>query len=295
MHESARAQLRRLGIRPDRSLGQHFLINEGAADCIVEAALEPEPEGIVEIGPGLGVLTRRLVEAGVPVIAFEMDEDMRPELERIGRGHPNLQVRYQDVLDARMGEITASPPRAGERGGDDAAPPRWVAVGNIPYQITSPLLGQLLTTEPPFAAIVLMIQREVGRRLAAAPGTKDYGALTLLARFYAGQPEVVAELTPASFEPPPKVHSIVLRLTPRTPPIAEPPRRKLFFTVVRAAFGQRRKQIANALSGSPHLPIEKAEAKEALARAGITTSRRGETLSLEEFVALTRAVEEVRG
>ncbi|MFW5868908.1 MAG: ribosomal RNA small subunit methyltransferase A, partial [Armatimonadota bacterium] len=140
MNESARQQLRRLGIRPDRSLGQHFLINEGAADGIVAAALECEPDGIVEIGPGLGVLTRRLVEADVPVVAIEMDEDMRPELERIQRDHPNLEVRYQDVLDVEMREFPA-------RG-------KWVAVGNLPYQITSPLLEQVLTTEPPFAAIV---------------------------------------------------------------------------------------------------------------------------------------------
>ena len=281
MHESARQQLRRLGIRPDRSLGQHFLINEGAADCIVQAALDGEPEGLLEIGPGLGVLTRRLVDADLPVVAIEMDEDMRPELERIGQGHPDLEVRYQDVLGVAMQEFTA-------RG-------RWVAVGNIPYQITSPLLEQLLTTDPPFASIVLMIQREVGRRLVAQPATKEYGALTLLARFYAGQPEVVAELTPASFEPPPKVHSVVLRLTPRTPPIEEPDRHARFFAVVRAAFGQRRKQLSNALSGGPHLVLSKLEAREALSRAGVTTSRRGETLSLEEFVVLTEAVEEVTG
>jgi 16S rRNA (adenine1518-N6/adenine1519-N6)-dimethyltransferase len=140
-----------------------------------------------------------------------------------------------------------------------------------------------------------MIQREVGRRLAADPGTKEYGALTLLARFYAGQPEVVAELTPASFQPPPKVHSVVLRLTPRTPPIEDACRRALFFRVVKAAFGQRRKQLPNALSGGPHLDLEKAQAREALSSAGITTRRRGETLSLQEFVALTEAVEEVGG
>jgi 16S rRNA (adenine1518-N6/adenine1519-N6)-dimethyltransferase len=279
MRESAREQLRRLGIRPDKSLGQHFLINEGAADCIVEAAVASDPDGIVEIGPGLGVLTRRLVEYEAPVVAFEMDEDMRPELERVQAEHPQLEVRYQDVLDAQMGEFTA-------RGA-------WVAVGNIPYQITSPLLEQLLTTEPPFSAIVLMIQREVGERLAADPGTKEYGALTLLARFYAGRPEVVAELTPRSFLPPPRVHSVVLRLTPRTPPIGDPTRRELFFAVVKAAFGQRRKQLPNALSGAPHLGLDKPQAREALGRAGIATRRRGESLSLEEFVALTEAVGEV--
>jgi 16S rRNA (adenine1518-N6/adenine1519-N6)-dimethyltransferase len=190
-------------------------------------------------------------------------------------------VRYEDVLGVTMSEFTC-------RGA-------WAAVGNIPYQITSPLLEQLLTTQPPFAAIVIMIQREVGQRLAADPGTSDYGALTLLARFYAGQPEVVAELTPGSFEPPPRVHSIVLRLTPRTPPIEQPARRELFFRIVKSAFGQRRKQLVNALSGSPYLTLGKREAREALSRAGITTTRRGETLSPEEFVALTEAIEEVTG
>ena len=279
MTESPRSQLNRLGIRADKSLGQHFLINEGAAEDIVAAALQSRPEGLVEIGPGLGVLTRRLVAAGAPVVAVEMDEDMRPELEYIQREHPNLELRFQDVLRADMSEFTS-------RG-------RWVAVGNIPYQITSPLLEQLLTTEPPFEAIVLMIQREVGRRLMATPGSRDYSALTLLGQFHAGQPEVIAELTPGSFDPPPKVHSVVLRFVPRTPPIEDPERRKLFFRVVRAAFGQRRKQLINALAGAPQLPVDKDGSREALSRARITTSRRGETLSLEEFVTLTEAVEEV--
>ena len=279
--EDARGQLRRLGIRPRKGLGQHFLVNENAADRIVEAALECEPEGIVEIGPGLGVLTRRLVTATVPVVAIEIDESMRGEIERVQEESANLTVLYQDVLEVDLSEYTASG--------------RQVAVGNIPYQITSPLLEQLLTIEPPFAAIVLMVQREVARRLRAEPATKDYGALTLLARFYAGMPEVIAELSPGSFLPPPKVDSTVLRLTPRRPPIEEPERQRLFFKVVKAAFGQRRKQLGNALSGSPYFELEKSAARTALGRAGIETSRRGETLSLEELVTLTACVEEVLG
>jgi len=278
--ESPRRQLRRLGIRPRKGLGQHFLVNEGAADRIVAAALEMEPEGVLEIGPGLGVLTRRLAASGLPLVAIEKDEDVAPELSRIADEHPNLQVRYHDVLEADLTELTG-------RG-------RWTAVGNIPYQITSPLLGKLLTIEPPFAAIVLMVQREVGRRLAAEPATSEYGAVTLLARFYAGRPEVIAQLSPGSFVPPPKVHSVVLRLIPRPPPIADPNRRELFFAVVRAAFGQRRKQLANALSGAPGLTLDKDQARDALAAAGIVPDRRGETLSLEEFVALTDAVAESR-
>lgn len=295
MSESARQQLRRLGLRAKKGLGQHFLVNEGAADRIVAAALEMEPEGIVEVGPGLGVLTRRLVTAGAPVVAIEMDEAMRPELERIEREYANLEVRYQDALEVDLSEITGGRPADDGTGGWEhrRVPMRWVAVGNIPYQITSPLLERLLTTEPPFAAIVLMIQREVAERLCAQPGGKDYGALTMLARFYAGMPEVISELAPGSFEPPPKVHSTVLRLIPRPSPIEEPPRRELFFRVVRAAFGQRRKQLVNALAGSVQLELEKEEARAALVRAGIESSRRGETLSLAEFVTLTACVEEL--
>ncbi len=276
--ESPRAQLRRLGIHPRKGLGQHFLINEGAADTIVEAALQADPEALVEIGPGLGVLTGRLAASGLPMVAIEKDEGVAPELARIAQAHPNLQVRYQDVLEADLTELTG-------RG-------RTVAVGNIPYQITSPLLGKLLTCAPPFAAIVLMLQREVGRRLAAEPGTRDYGALTLLARFYAGRPEIIAELSPRSFEPPPGVHSVVVRLIPRTPPIDDPSRGELFFAVVRAAFGQRRKQLVNALSGAPGLALDKAQAQAALVGVRVAPDRRGETLSLEEFVALTEAIEE---
>ncbi|MEA3403968.1 MAG: 16S rRNA (adenine(1518)-N(6)/adenine(1519)-N(6))-dimethyltransferase RsmA [Armatimonadota bacterium] len=279
MRESTRRQLRRLGVRPRKALGQHFLVNEGAADAIVAAALAEDPDVVVEIGPGLGVLTRRLVRSSKPVVAIEKDRAMASEVARIGDEHPNLEVRYADVLEADLSELTA--------GG------HCVAVGNIPYQITSPLLEKLLTCQPPFAAIVLMVQREVGERLAAEPGTSEYGALTLLARFYAHEPEVVAELAPGSFHPPPKVHSVVLKVIPRQPPVEEGRRRELLFAVVKAAFGQRRKQLPNALSGAPELEIDKSQAREALIRAGIATERRGETLSLEEFATLTEAVEEV--
>lgn len=279
--ESARAQLRRLGISPRKALGQHFLVNEGAADGIVRAALELAPERLVEIGPGLGVLTRRLAASRLPLVAIEKDEGVAPELARIAEAHPNLQVRYQDVLEADLSELT-------RRG-------RTVAVGNLPYQITSPLLEALLTAQPSFGGIVVMVQREVGRRLAAEPGTRDYGALTLLARFYAGAPAVIAELSPGSFHPPPKVHSVVLRIIPREPPIADEAGRERFFAVVRAAFGQRRKQLANALSGAPTLGLDREGAMRALSAAGIDSERRGETLSLEEFVALTTTVAAVGG
>ena len=276
---SPREALRKLGLRPRKGLGQHFLVNQDVADRIVRAALDEEPDGVVEIGPGLGILTERLAASGLPVVAIEKDEAMRPPLEEIQGGHPNLQVRYEDVLGADLAQLTS--------GG------AWVAIGNVPYQITSPLLEKLLTTEPPFKAIVVTVQKEVGERLCAQPGTKQYGALTLLAQFYADEPGIVCSLAPGSFYPPPKVNSVAVKMLPkREPPLAEEDREG-FFALVRAAFGQRRKQLRNALSVVGELGLTRAQVQEALRAAHIEPRRRGETLSLEEFLTLTEAVRQV--
>ncbi len=268
-------------MRPRKGLGQHFLIDQGAAEGIVNAALEMDPEGVIEIGPGLGVLTRHLAAWDLPVIAIEKDEAMAGPLGELQEEYPNLQVRYQDVLQADLGEITQTG--------------RYAVIGNLPYQITSPLLEQLLTTTPPPVAIVVTMQREVGERLAAQPGTKAYGALSLLARLYAGQAEIVREMPPGAFHPAPKVHSVALRLIPVENPLGSEERRKRFFTVVRAAFRLRRKQLRNALIKAGELELEHGTATKALLSCGIEPTRRGETLTVEEFIALADAIEQVTG
>jgi len=278
--ESPLQILRRLGLRPRKALGQHFLVSREVADRIVQAALDEQPEGVLEIGPGLGILTERLASSGVPVVAIERDEGMRERLQEIQALHPALEVRYQDVLRAELQAVTAQG--------------AWVAIGNLPYQITSPLLEKLLTTEPPFKAIVITVQKEVGERLASAPGTKQYGALSLLARFYAGPPAVICELGPGAFYPPPKVRSLAVKLVPKPcPPLPEEERRR-FFAVVRAAFGHRRKKLRNALCLSGELGVSREQALRALRAARVEPDRRGETLSLEEFLALTGAVAQAR-
>jgi len=277
--ESPLQTLRRFGLRPQKGLGQHFLVDRAAAEQIVSAALEVKPEGVIEIGPGLGVLTRFLVQSGLPVVAIEKDEAMRGPLGELEAACPNLTVRYQDVLRTDLSELTTA--------GNQAV------IGNLPYQITSPLLEKLLTTVPPPMTIVITVQKEVGERLAAQPGTKQYGALTLLAALYAPEPEIVRELPPGVFHPPPKVRSLALRLTPRPDPLDSDDRRRRFFRVVRAAFRQRRKQLRNALLLAPELGLDQSSATRALLAVGIEPQRRGETLSVDEFIALADSIEQV--
>ena len=277
--ESPRQTLRRFGLRARKGLGQHFLVSQEVADRIVQSALDEEPDGVLEIGPGLGILTERLAASGLPVVAIEKDEAMREPLAEIQARHANLELRYQDVLRAELDDLT-------RRGA-------WVAIGNLPYQITSPLLDKLLTTEPPFKAVVVTVQKEVGERLCAEPGTKQYGALTLLVRFYAEEPRSVCSLGPKAFHPPPKVESVAVKMLPRDrPPLGEH-QRDLFFALVRASFRQRRKKLRNALSISGELGLDKAQAQQALRRAHIEPGRRGETLSLAEFLTLTEATRQV--
>lgn len=277
--ESPLQTLRRFGLTPRKGLGQHFLVDRAAAERIVQAALEVQPDGVIEIGPGLGVLTRLLAESGLPVVAIEKDEAMRRPLSEVGAAFENLTVRYEDVLRADLSELTA--------------PGRQAVIGNLPYQITTPLLEKLLTTVPPPLTIVITVQKEVGERLAAGPGAKQYGALTLLAALYAPEPEVIGELPPGVFYPAPKVRSLVLRLTPRPDPLGGEERRRRFFRVVRAAFRQRRKQLRNALMLG--LGLDHAAASRALLAAGIEPTRRGETLSMDEFIALSDIIEHVTG
>lgn len=277
--ESPLQTLRRFGLTPQKGLGQHFLVDRAAAEQIVRAALEVQPDGVIEIGPGLGILTRLLAASGLPVVAIERDEAMRGPLGELQAHFPNLTVHYEDVLATDLSALTALGRRA--------------VIGNLPYQITSPLLEKLLTTTPQPLTIVITVQKEVGERLAARPGTRQYGALTLLADLYAPQPEVIRELAPGAFHPAPKVRSLVLRFTPRPDPLGNEARRQRFFRVVRAAFRQRRKQLRNALMLG--LGLDHATATRALLAAGIEPQRRGETLSLEEFIALTDSILQATG
>ena len=269
-----RALLEKYRLHAKKSWGQNFLGDEGILDGIARLAVEREGELVVELGAGLGHLTARLLARGARVVAVERDRDMA----RVLRGELGEAVRLLEADAARI-DYRALAAGAGEGG-------RVAVVGNLPYHLTSPILFSLLDQADAVSRAVLLLQREVAERLAAAPGTKAWGLLSALLQQRA---EVTVERrVPArAFLPPPKVESALVRLA-FGPPRVEVVEAARFRRLVKAGFAQRRKTLANALRAARLVSPEAAEA--ALAAVGIDPSRRGETLTVAEWAALERAL-----
>ncbi|MDH7571691.1 MAG: 16S rRNA (adenine(1518)-N(6)/adenine(1519)-N(6))-dimethyltransferase RsmA, partial [Armatimonadota bacterium] len=247
--------LQRHGIRLRTSLGQNFLVDPNVLQRIVAAAeLTPESH-VLEVGAGIGTLTRALAARAGRVLVVELDQSLRPVLQETLSGLQNVHVVYGDVLRVDLRSLL----------GAHCRPPCHV-VANIPYQITSPLLGRLLAHRDAFRRLVLMLQEEVAQRLLASPGSKDYSALTVFARFYC-HVERVTSVSRHCFLPSPRVDSAVVRIDLRDEPVAPVDDEKLLFATVRAAFGTRRKTLANALSAGLARP--RSEIERALRAAGI--------------------------
>lgn len=279
---SPKVLLQRLGLRPKKTLGQHFLVHSHQARRIVEALGLRGDETVVEIGAGLGALTVFLARQARRLVALERD----PALVRFLREEVfpetlGVEVRCQDVL--RFDFLGLS---------REVNQPLVVA-GNLPYQITSPLLFKLMEERQALSRAVLMMQQEVGARLLAAAGSKDYGVLSVLLPYHFSLRRLFS-LGPANFFPPPQVDSLVLSLTPATtsPPARDP---ALLARVVKAAFGQRRKTLNNTLTAGAAFGLSSAEVRQAFAELGLDAGRRGETLSLSEFVALANKLSTIRG
>ena len=275
---SPKTLLQRLGLRPKKSLGQHFLLHPHQARRIVAALALQEEETVVEIGAGLGALTGFLAAAAHRVIALERDPELARFLaEDLFRQTPGVEVICQDVLefDFRRASQAAGRPLA--------------VVGNLPYQITSPLLFTLVREAPALSRAVLMMQQEVGARLLAAPGTKDYGILSVLGQYHFRVARLFT-LSPGNFFPPPQVDSVVVRLLPETPvPAAREV--EVLHRLVKTAFGHRRKTLNNTLvSQAAAFGLIPAQMRTLLAELNIDPQRRGETLSLAEFVELSNKV-----
>lgn len=266
-------QLRRLlaaeHLRPRRSLSQNFLTDPVALDAIVAAAeLEPG-DRVVEIGPGLGVLTRRLLAAGASVLAVELDARLAGWLRRELAGVSGFELREADALE--VDPSTCFP-------GHD-----FKLVANIPYHITSPLLHAFLEGDRPPQLTVLLVQAEVAERVAAAPGGMSY--LSVFVQNVA-EADVVERVPAAAFEPAPKVDSAVLRLRRRArPPVPPGDGREPFYRVVQAGFRQRRKQLHNGLGRE--LPLPPGALESAVRACGIDPQRRPQTLSVDEWACLT--------
>jgi 16S rRNA (adenine1518-N6/adenine1519-N6)-dimethyltransferase len=265
-----RERLRAFGIAPKKHLGQNFLHDPQALASIADAAGAEAPPGIVEIGAGPGTLTDHLARLGVPLLALERD----PDLVRLLRAHfedaPHVEVREADVLRFDFAEGPAGKPPA--------------VVGNIPYNISTPILLHLLAHRAHLGPVVLMLQAELATRLRAPVGTRASGSLTVLLALHA-RVERVLSLPPGAFFPAPKVASEVLRIRFRSAPaVAVDPER--FEMVVRAGFGQRRKTLRNALAAR----FGKAEVDRLQAESSVDLRRRAEALTLDEWAALTRTL-----
>jgi 16S rRNA (adenine1518-N6/adenine1519-N6)-dimethyltransferase len=252
-----------------RALGQHFLRDTGVARAIVDLLAPTARDLVVEIGPGEGALTDELARRAGHLIALEVD---RALIERLRRRLPAVEVLEADARTWDYG-LLARP-----EGG------RVLVVGNLPYSVSKPIVAALLEARRAVDAMALMLQREVAERLAAPPGGKVYGALSVLTQAVCDV-DLALRVPPGAFRPPPRVESAVVRMVPRgrgrVPPELEP----RFREVVRAAFGRRRKTLANALAGGLGLSLERVRA--AAAGADVDPGRRAETLAIEEFVALT--------
>ena len=266
------------GLRPKKRFGQNFLIDRNILNKILEAA-ELDSESIVlEIGPGLGTVTKEAAQIASRVIAVEADRDLIPVLHEILDQYHNVEIIKGDFLQLNLPEFLSSRLNRG----------KCTVVANLPYYITSPLITRLLEVRESVERMVIMVQEEVADRLIAEPGTPDYGSLSVFVQFYCDA-KIVARAKRTVFLPSPEVDSAIVRLDVLPSPAVEIDDEQLFFKIVRASFGQRRKTLLRSLSGSPDLGWSREKAHIALEKAGIDSSRRGETLSLEEFASITKA------
>uniref|UniRef100_A0A7V4G738 Ribosomal RNA small subunit methyltransferase A n=1 Tax=Desulfobacca acetoxidans TaxID=60893 RepID=A0A7V4G738_9BACT len=271
---SPKTLLRRLGLRPDKARGQHFLQHPHQARRVAEALELTPADTVVEIGPGLGALTTFLAQAAGRVVAVEVDPLLAAYLrEELFSGHPRVEIRCQDILAFPFPQLAR-----------EVAAPVAVA-GNLPYQITSPLLFKLAGEKTAVSRAVLMMQQEVGERLTAPPGGKEYGILSVLLQYHFVL-ERLFTLGPGNFYPSPQVTSVVVRLTPHPPPL--PARDESFLArVVKLAFSQRRKTLRNTLAlQAPLLGLAPEAVLAALNALDLDPGRRAETLSVTDFVNL---------
>ncbi|MED3882618.1 16S rRNA (adenine(1518)-N(6)/adenine(1519)-N(6))-dimethyltransferase RsmA [Priestia megaterium] len=270
--------LKKYGFTFKKSLGQNFLIDTNILHRIVDHAEITEETGAIEIGPGIGALTEQLAKRAKKVLAFEIDQRLLPILADTLSPYPNAKVIHQDVLKA---DLKGTLEQEFENIED------LMVVANLPYYVTTPILMKLLEEQIPVRGIVVMLQKEVADRIAAKPGTKEYGSLSIAIQYYT-EAETVMIVPKTVFNPQPNVDSAVIRLLRRPKPAVEIQDEAFFFQVVRASFGQRRKTILNNLVNNlPSGKQKKADIEQALSTAEIDPKRRGETLSIQEFGKLS--------
>jgi 16S rRNA (adenine1518-N6/adenine1519-N6)-dimethyltransferase len=269
--------LRQHNLRPDKRLGQNFLVDDGVLTKIIQDAdLQPQ-DSVLEIGAGLGNLTRYLAACARQVVAVEVDRRLLPILQQVMTAYPNVQIIAGDILSLDPGKLMLS---------GSAAPTIYRVIANIPYYITSAVIRHLLEAELKPQSLLLTVQHEVAERICAKPG--DLSTLALSVQVY-GQPRIRLRIPAEAFYPPPNVDSAVVSVDLFAQPAVPAASLKSFFRLIKAGFSQKRKTLRNALSGGLGWSVSQVE--DLLASAGIAANRRAETVSLEEWILLTQSLE----
>jgi 16S rRNA (adenine1518-N6/adenine1519-N6)-dimethyltransferase len=263
---SVKRLLREFGIKPKKRLGQNFLVSQTLLKRIIAAAELADQDTVLEIGAGLGTLTRRLAKRAGRVIALELDERLIPLLHDQLASYPHVEIVHGDILSIELANLIPTP---------------YKVVANLPYYITSAILRHLLESEHKPALMVVTVQNEVAERLVAGPGVMSLLAVSV--QFY-GQPRIVAKAPPGAFYPSPRVRSAVVRIDPFVERPTTVDDVEIFFRIVRAGFSQRRKQLRNSLSQGLNLPVD--EVVEALHRCGIDEKQRPQELSVGQWAQL---------
>lgn len=258
-----------------KKFGQNFLIDGRVLDKIIDAAGIGPEDCVLEIGPGIGTMTRRLAEEAGHVIAVEIDKNLIPILQDVLSDYENITILNEDILKVDIPALVEKY--------NEGKPIKVVA--NLPYYITTPIIMGLFESNVPIDNITVMVQKEVAQRMQVGPGTKDYGALSLAVQYYA-EPYIVANVPPNCFIPRPKVGSAVIRLTRHPEKPVQVQNERFMFLLIRAAFNQRRKTLQNALHNMRELNLTKEEIVAALKEMGLPETVRGEKLTLEEYARL---------
>ncbi|MBQ1350471.1 MAG: 16S rRNA (adenine(1518)-N(6)/adenine(1519)-N(6))-dimethyltransferase RsmA [Ruminococcus sp.] len=267
------------GFTFSKALGQNFLVNPSVCPRMAEYAGAGAGVGVIEIGPGIGVLTNELCQLADKVVAVELDKRLLPVLDETLAEYDNVKIVNADVLELDLNQLIE----------EEFAGLEVVVCANLPYYITSPVIMKLLEEQLPVKAITVMVQKEAAQRICAKVGVRMCGAVTVAVNYYA-EPELLFHVSAGSFMPAPKVDSAVIRLNVREKPPVDADKEK-FFAVVKASFGQRRKVIANSLSAGLGLGKEKVLA--ILEKAGVPQNARAEALRLDDFAAIANAWEEM--
>ena len=274
---STQELVKKYNFKFSKSLGQNFLTDESVLIDIVEGAEVNGEDLVIEIGPGVGSLTAKLLCKAKKVVSIELDNDLIPILETELGKEPNFTLIHNDALKVDFNEII----------GDEKS---VKLVANLPYYVTTPIIARLLKEDYKFKSLTIMIQKEVAERIDAEPNCKEYGALSLMVQYYCNT-KIIRRVAPSCFIPRPKVDSIVIRLDKLTQPRVNVKDEKLMFDIIRNSFNMRRKTLWN---GVKFLGLPKESLESAFEKAGIDPKRRGETLTLEEFARLSDEIYNIK-